>query len=131
MTVFPETLKPPVHVVAMEGCTPVPEREDVCGLPDALSETDTDAERTPAANGVNVMVIVQDAPLPKLEPTGQLFDWKKSAAFVPPIEIDASAIAAVPVFCKVSVCGALVFEMLIPPKLSELGDNDATGMPMV
>ena len=51
--------------------TPVPESPAVCGLPTALSETETVAERAPLALGVNDTVMEQLPPAAKLDP--QLF----------------------------------------------------------
>ena len=44
------------------GAVPVPERGTLCGLPLALSETETLALRAPVTDGVNVTAIVHDAP---------------------------------------------------------------------
>jgi len=48
--------------------TPVPVRETVCGLPDALSFTVTVPVMLPVATGVNVISIVQLAPEGRLDP---------------------------------------------------------------
>jgi len=50
------------------GPTPVPVREAVCGLPEALSLTDKVALRDPAAVGLKVTLIVQFPPAATLEP---------------------------------------------------------------
>jgi len=71
---LPESFTPALTRLAITACTPVPDNVDACGLPEALSTTETDAERAPAAKGVNVTVMVQDALLPRFDPTGQLFD---------------------------------------------------------
>jgi hypothetical protein len=48
--------------------TPVPLRETDCGLPGALSVTETVPFRLPEAPGVKVTLIVQLAPEARLEP---------------------------------------------------------------
>lgn len=73
-TARPDIRAPGLACPEINGCTPVPESVDVCGLPEAPSTTDTDADRAPTAKGVKVTVMVQDELVPKLEPTGQLFD---------------------------------------------------------
>ncbi len=53
--------------------TPVPERLTICGLPRALSATDSEATRARAAVGVKVMETVQLAPAFRLRP--QVLFW--------------------------------------------------------
>jgi len=53
--------------------TPVPERLTICGLPSALSATDSAATRGRAAVGVKVMETVQLAPPLRLTP--QVLFW--------------------------------------------------------
>jgi hypothetical protein len=60
---------------------PVPEREKLCGLPAALSEIETVAERPPVVVGLNVTAMVQLAPPATLDP--QVLVCEKSPAFVP------------------------------------------------
>src|ERR1700722_13641615 len=62
---------------------PVPLRVTACGLPVALSDTVTDADRAPAAVGLNVTSMVQLPSSATDEP--QLFVWEKSPEFVPVI----------------------------------------------
>jgi hypothetical protein len=50
------------------GAIPVPVSEMLCGLPDALSVTDSEAFRAPVAPGLNVMLMVQLAPAATLAP---------------------------------------------------------------
>ena len=50
------------------GVPPVPEREITCGVDGALSLTLMLAERAPAKVGVNLGVMVQVAPIPRVEP---------------------------------------------------------------
>ena len=60
---------------------PVPERLTDCGLPVALSVMARAAERLPATEGVNLILIVQLASAASELP--QLFAWAKSLAFEP------------------------------------------------
>lgn len=69
-----------VPVLARLKSWPVPDKAMVCGLPDALSVTMSVAVSTPAADGVIVMLIVQD-PGPGTE--AQLLLSAKSALLVP------------------------------------------------
>jgi hypothetical protein len=60
------------------GASPVPETRTFCGLPVALSVTVMFAERAPLVVGVNVTLIVQNAPASTCGV--QLFVWVKSPA---------------------------------------------------
>lgn len=86
----------------------MPVSEMLCGLPDALSVTDSVAFRTPVAVGLNVMLMVQLALAATLEP--QVLVSAKSPLFVPlmlipePLKVSV----AVPVLVSVTVCAALV-----------------------
>jgi hypothetical protein len=65
---LPKASEVGVRVALGAGAVPVPVRAAVCGLPAALSTTDSEAERAPAAAGVNVTLIVQFAPGATLVP---------------------------------------------------------------
>src|SRR5207342_805460 len=67
----------------IEKPTPVPLNAAVCGEPDALSVIARLADRAAAADGVNVTVIVHDAPPARLEPHVLVF--AKSPGFAPVI----------------------------------------------
>ena len=73
---------------------PVPLREAVCGLPDALSETKTIPVRVPILDGLKVTLILQVAPEGS-EPAHMLV-WVKSAMSVPLIPMPAIASESVP-----------------------------------
>jgi hypothetical protein len=76
---------------------PVPVSGRLCGLPEASSVIDTDAEREPAAPGVNVTEIVQVALTASVAGlSGHVFSWAKSAAFVPVMTTLLIVIGAVP-----------------------------------
>ena len=108
------------------GATPVPASEMLCGLPDALSVTDSEALRAPVAVGLNVMLIVQFAPAATLEP--HVLVSAKSPLFAPVMAMPEPLIvnAAVPVFVRVTVCAVLVtltnwfpkLRLVVPPKLT-------------
>src|SRR5213593_2962406 len=85
---------------------PVPERATACGLPGALSVTLTFALRLPVAVGLKLTVIVQVALT--ASDAGQSFVCVKSPGFVPVRAMPLIVSGAVPVFCSVDVCGALV-----------------------
>jgi hypothetical protein len=83
------------------GATPAPVSEMFCGLPDALSVTDSEAFRAPVAVGLNVMPMVQLAPATTLAP--QVLVCEKSPLFVPAIAIPEplKVNVAFPVFVSV------------------------------
>jgi len=88
------------------GLVPVPLNETVCGLPLALSATESLAVRDEPTVGVNVTLIEQFVPGAKLEP--QLFVAAKSAGLVPEMVMLLIARAAAPLFERVTFCAALV-----------------------
>ncbi len=110
---------------ATAGAVPVPLKLAVCGVPGSLSETDTVAVLVPVAVGVNVTLIVQDAPAASELP--QLFVWAKSELFVPVMLIPLMKSAAVLAFDKVIVWATLVVWMDWFPKEREPGDRSADG----
>jgi hypothetical protein len=89
--------------VIEEEVTPVP--ESAAGTGETADErvTFTEPERLPAAEGVNVTVMVQDPPAPTLV---QVFVWAKSLALAPVIETAVTRIALWPTLLSVIVCGA-------------------------
>jgi hypothetical protein len=103
---FPNANEVGEKLTAGVEATPVPVRATVCGLPVALSATDSDALRAPVAAGLKVTLMVQFAPAAKLVP--QVLVCAKSAGFVPVNEMLLIANAAVPVFESVTVFAALV-----------------------
>ena len=86
--------------------TPEPLRISVSGLSDALSLNVTLPERVPLAEGVNVTVIVQEAPTARL--VGQLLVCVKSLEFKPWTWRKLKVRVATPLFVSVTVCTALV-----------------------
>ena len=83
------------------GAVPVPLRVAVWGVPGALSDTDTEAVLVPVVVGVNVTLIVQDAPAASELP--QLFIWAKSELLVPVMLIPLMESAAELAFDSVIV----------------------------
>jgi hypothetical protein len=75
----------------------------LCGLPDALSVTDSEPFRAPVAAGLNVMLMVQLAPAATLDP--HVLVSAKSPLFAPvmampePLKVSV----AVPVLVSVTV----------------------------
>jgi len=86
---------------------PVPLSVKDCGLPVALSVRVTAAVRVPAADGVNVTLMLQFPPFAATE-LPQLFVCAKSPLFAPVIPRLLMLSAAFPVFVSVTVCAALV-----------------------
>jgi hypothetical protein len=108
---------------------PVPLRTTERGLPVALSTMVTAAARVPAAVGLNVTEIVQDAPAATLEP--HVFVWAKSALFVPVTAMLVMVSTALPVFVSVEVCCALVVRTCRDANVSDAGDTVAVVVTVV
>lgn len=87
--------------IVSEKSMPVPVSVTVWGVPLALSATDNCPVLFPLALGLNVTLIAQLAPPPKLAP--QLFDWLKSPLAVMLLMLSV----ALPEFVSVTDCGAL------------------------
>src|SRR5580698_10020232 len=82
---------------------PLPLKAIVCGLMQALSTSESAAERAPSAPGVNVTLIPHFAPAAKLEPQ-ELEVIVKSLAFVPvSVKPLVMVIATVPALVRVKV----------------------------
>jgi len=101
---------------------PVPLRETVCGLPDALSVTDSVPVKLPEVVGLNVTFTVQFAPAATVEP--QLF---VSAKFAPALTPETVSVA-VPELVSVTESGWLVVPTSSSPKLRVFGEKEATGV---
>ena len=67
---------------------------------------ESDALREPFAVGLNVMLMVQLAPVANVDPQVMVLS-AKSAAFVPAIEMLLIVILALPAFVRVTICAAL------------------------
>ena len=85
---------------------PVPLSGTDCGVPGPLSPTLSDALREPAADGVNVMLMLQEEFAASV--AGQPLLCEKSPALVPLIVILAMLKVPEPEFDRVTVCAALV-----------------------
>src|SRR6516164_6403022 len=80
--IWPSGTLPKPRLVGLNSTTvPAPLRLAVCGLPGALSATESAAVRDPRWVGVNVTLIVQLAPGATELP--QLFVWAKSPGSAP------------------------------------------------
>jgi hypothetical protein len=93
-----------VGVVAVS--VPVPERLTVCGLARALSVMLTEAVRLPLADGVNVTLMVQEAPAATDLP--HVFVSAKLLLLVPLIARLVILNVALPVLLRVTVRALLV-----------------------
>jgi hypothetical protein len=99
--------------------SPIPVRDAVCGLPEALSETLRLPLRAPLAVGVKLTVIPQFAPPARLVP--HVFVWLKS-----PLADTLKMLSAMePVFVRVACWEALDEPTLVPGKLKEEGNSEA------
>jgi hypothetical protein len=97
-----------------EGFVPVPLRDTVCGEPESLSLIDSVPVLVPVAEGVKVIVIVQEAPAPSELP--QVEVREKSEMFAPRRLMLLIASAAVPVLLRIAVCVAVAAPIACDPK---------------
>lgn len=100
---------------------PLPLNGAVCGLPEALSLTDTLACRDPAAIGVNVMLIVQLVAVARVVP--QLLVCVKSPGSKPVMVMLDIVRVAFPALLSVNFWAALLDPTLVLPKVRVLGDK--------
>ena len=87
---------------------PVPVSETVCGLPDAVSLTLREAARGPVPVGVNVTLIMQFNPGPRVagligQAVAPVLVALKSPLFVPVVEMLAIISGALPVLLNVTL----------------------------
>lgn len=85
---------------------PTPSSATLCGLPDPLSVTTSDAVRAPNPVGVKVTLIVQLAEALTVVP--QVVVRAKSPALVPVIRIEEIVSAPVPLLVSVTTFNGLV-----------------------
>src|SRR5207237_1230355 len=110
------------------GAVPLPVSATVCGLPPALSATDSVPVRAPEAVGVKVTLRSEvrragkDAGL-----VGQAFEPVLVGAKSPEAAKEMMVKAAVPVFVSVIVIGALVVASSWLPKSRLMEDNPTSG----
>src|SRR5207302_1228857 len=98
-----------VGVNTTPGPVPFPLSATICGLPAALSASDSVPVRAPKAVGVKVTLMVQLLPAAKVaELMGQPFSPIRLAADLPDAANELIVKGAVPVFVSVTVIGALV-----------------------
>jgi hypothetical protein len=107
-----------------EDC-PFPVKLTVCGLPEALSATESLAWRVPFAVGLNVTLMVQWALAERL--AGQLLLSLKSPLFVPVMLIPVMVSGALPELVSVTVCEELVEPTFSFPKLMLVGLSVTAG----
>jgi hypothetical protein len=105
---------------------PVPVRPTVCGEPDALSARLIEAVSDPAAAGVKVTVIVQEAE-PAMVLAAQLSVSVKELALVPVIPTVAIARASTPVLVRVTVFVAAELPTAVEVKVSDVGERLTAG----
>ena len=101
---------------------PVPERDTLCGLPDAESVTVIAPLRVPLCDGVKVTLMVQLEPAVKV--AGQLLVWAKS----PPATMLLMVSDAPPLLVSVTACAALVVPTCWLPKVRLLGEKVTAGV---
>jgi hypothetical protein len=99
----------------MKAHLPVPLSRIFCGLPPALSATETFPLRVPTPAGVNEMLTAQLPPPATL--LVQLFVWENSLVELT-LEIKS---AALPTSCTTTVCGGLVVPTAWGAKVKDAG----------
>jgi len=109
--------------------TPVPERATVCGEPEPLSATLTEAVRDPVAVGLKATLIVQLLPTATVVP--QLLVWLKSPGLPPVSETVTPVNGAVPELVSFTLCAAVVVPIFELPNASETGLKVTPGAPTV
>src|SRR5205807_127409 len=110
------------------GAVPLPVSATVCGLPPALSTTDSVPVRAPETVGVKVTSMVQFAPAANVAGlVGQAFAPELVAAKSPEAPNELMVKAAVPVFVSVTVIGVLAVDSSWLPKPRLVGANPAPG----
>jgi len=105
---------------------PVPESDADCGLPLALSVTDSDAVRAPVAEGLNNITMLQLAPA--ASELVQVLVSGKSPLLVPVIAIEAIVSVALPEFLRVTVFTGLVTPVATVPKFRLVGVRVTAGL---
>jgi len=95
------------------GTVPVPLNGKECGLPEALSAIENEAERAPEAAGVKVAPSVQlFVGASTVVPVHVVPDIAKSPMFVPVIDTPVIFRLALPLFVSVALIAALVVPTL-------------------
>jgi hypothetical protein len=87
--------------LGVSAAVPVPVSVTVCGDPEALSATESVAEKLVTDAGVNVTDIEQLEPAARELP--QVFVWLKSLGLTPVTEMPVIANEAFPVFIRVAI----------------------------
>ncbi len=118
------TVSPPMLGVIWKSC-PTPDRATLCGLPGALSVMVKVPERLPPPAGIKVMLMVQAAPVARLEP--QVLVSAKSAAFVPETTMPEIARLALPVLVSLMVWAELAVPAISAPSATLLTDRLTSG----
>lgn len=106
------------------GIKAVPERVTACGELAALSAKLSLAVSVPAAVGLKVTVMVQDAPALMVP---QLLFWRKEEAFAPPVTMLVRTRAEPPELVRVKVSGAEDAPITVEGKVRLEGAKLATG----
>ena len=109
----------------MDAASPVPDRATVCGLPAALSVTESIAERLPAAVGVKVILKVHELPASSELP--QVPVSEKSPLFVPVTDVPVIVSVFVPVLVSVMEPVELLVPTTWPGNASEEGAKVTAG----
>jgi hypothetical protein len=131
VTLFPGWNVSGTVIVCGAGAVAVPVKVSDCCVPTtppALSVNVTAAVRVPTASGVNVALMTQFKPAPKvLGEIGQLFVCVNSVGFAPVIPIFIIASAEPPEFVNVNDCTELLLLITVDGKVSLVGERVTAG----
>jgi hypothetical protein len=108
----------------------VPFSATVCGEPVALSATEREPVKEPAAVGLNSTEIVQLAPAAN-EVEHVVADFTNELAFVPVKVSEVRVTADVPVFLTVTTCADVVDPTVVEAKVRLVGDSVTAGAVVV
>ena len=115
--------------VVPAGVVPVPVRGTLCGLLGALSVSTNAAVRVPACLGANVIDMLQLVPTASVSPEHPSPTTVKSSVFGTAALLMKSE--EVPEFVTVISWGALVVPTSCEAYVSEVGENEAAGVPLL
>ena len=110
--------------VSVACASPAPERETVCGLPEALSAKLSVPVSEPGSVGVKVTLTLHFLPAPSVLP--QVL--AEIAKLVPTLMLPMSSVTE-PLFFTVTDLAALVVSIAWLPKLREVGDSVTVTVP--
>jgi len=117
-------MQKPFSVPLFRPLIPVPDSSKFCGLPGALSVTESVPVRSPVVPGTKVTLIMQFAPAVRVEPQVLV-----SAKLGPAARILTLLSVPVPELRSVMICAGLGVPTSSPSKVKLVGDKATLGDP--